>query len=271
MENVNSQMRLALYQINSSCKLFENLEKVKNFLQRLQTPDIDIIVLPENVLCRGNHEDILSCSNAEEYFVNLLGPLSREHSCTIVWGGIPVREDEKLYNVAMVFDHRGQLISRYRKIHLFQYHKKELTIDESSIYTSGCQPVTFQFKDWSIGLSICFDLRFPELYRAYAGTDVILCPSDFTYNTGKFHWEVLLRARAIENQCFIVGVNQYGKNVKNQVESYGHSMVIDPWGRVLDSSSPEESVIYSTLNKGELQEVQDKIPALHSIQHRIQW
>ena len=125
--------------------------------------------------------------------------------------------------------------------------------------------------DWNIGLTICYDLRFPELFRAYTGADLVLCTSEFTQFTGKSHWEVLLKARAIENQYYVAGVNQCGLNESINTRAYGHSMVIDPWGSVISSLAENEGYISETLSKKEIVNVRKKLPSLKSIKHKTIW
>ena len=165
----------------------------------------------------------------------------------------------------MVINPSGKRIATYRKMHLFQLNSGKKNIDESSLFEPGDTPATFTLNGWQIGLTICYDLRFPELFRTYVGSDLLVCTSEFTAFTGKAHWEVLLKARAIENQCFVAGVNQCGRNETINIEAYGHSMLVDPWGTPVIHTNNVEDVLQCQLNKKRISYVRNKIPALNSI------
>ncbi|MDB4816693.1 carbon-nitrogen hydrolase family protein, partial [bacterium] len=148
---------------------------------------------------------------------------------------------KKIYNTSVVINSKGRIICKYRKINLFKALIGNLVIDESSTFENGRNPVVCQINNWKIGLSICYDLRFPELYRNYfnQAVDIIVVPSSFTYSTGRLHWEVLLRARAIENYCYVLAPNKYGID-GNGAETYGHSMIVDPYGKVTNCLRNQE-------------------------------
>ena len=267
----SDKLTLALGQMASTYASTDNFAIANAFLEESRARGADLIIFPENVLCRGSYDDIRNESHSEDFYIEKLGRLSKKFGVNVVWGGIPVRYPEGLFNVAMVFDYSGQLLAAYRKIHLFRLNLGYKSVDEGSLFESGSIPVKFQLGNWSIGLTICYDLRFPELFRTYAGVDLILCPADFTYFTGKAHWDVLLRARAIENQCFVAGVNQCGLNKTMNVKSNGHSQVVDPWGTHLVSSKDQEMCILCDLDRKRLENVRTQLPALSSIAHRITW
>ena len=265
------KLNLALCQMASTNTSADNLDTANAFLDESRGRGADLIVFPENVLCRGSYDDIRNESQSQYFYTEQLGRLSKKHDVNVVWGGIPVRYPEGLFNVAMVLDHHGQLLAVYRKIHLFKLDLGFKSVDEGSLFQPGSIPIKFQLGNWNIGLTICYDLRFPELFRAYAGVDLILCPADFTYYTGKAHWEVLLRARAIENQCFVAGVNQCGLNKSMNVKSNGHSQVVDPWGTHVVASEDQEMCISCELDPVRLKSVRTQLPALSSITRRITW
>jgi predicted amidohydrolase len=169
----------------------------------------------------------------------------------------------------VLFNRDGKIAGLYRKIHLFEaLLNSKQKIAESDVFTRGSNPVTVNIEGWVAGLSICYDLRFPELYRQYskAGAHILFVPSNFTQRTGKDHWEILVRARAIENQCFVIAPNQCGKNEATKIQSYGHSMIVGPWGEILAKASNHETILTVCLNKDDIENTRHRIPAL---KHRI--
>ncbi len=171
-------------------------------------------------------------------------------------------------NASVVFDPQGRAVSRYDKIHLFRFDNGRESYDESAVLTAGDTPTVWDLSDptghtWRVGMSICYDLRFGELYRALAA-DVLLVPAAFTHTTGQAHWEVLLRARAIENQAYVIASAQGGVH-ENGRRTWGHSMVIDPWGEVLAVHADGPGVAVADIDPARLRAVRAQLPAL---QHR---
>lgn len=170
----------------------------------------------------------------------------------------------KSYNTLAAIDDKGHLGAVYRKTHLFVLQGSEggPDVDESCQFIKGSEGAIFKKGEWRIGLSICFDLRFSEMYQSYQnqGCQVMLVPAVFLKETGQSHWEVLLRARAIENLSFVIGVNQVGVDSRG-VEAYGHSMVVGPWGDILArASGKEEEIVYAHLNMDEVHRSRAKLP-----------
>jgi nitrilase len=179
---------------------------------------------------------------------------------------------DRVYNSSLAFDPQGCCVARYDKVHLFRFDNGREAYDESRVLLPGTQPVTFDLLSrdghrWRVGLSVCYDLRFAELYRAYAaqGADLLLVPSAFTYTTGQAHWDVLLRARAVENLCFVAAAAQGGVH-ENGRRTWGHSLVVDPWGAVLAQQAQEPGVVLADMDAGRLAAVRAQLPAL---QHRV--
>lgn len=239
---------------------------VRRVLAGLNAP-CDLIVFPENVLCLGSGATVRAAARPVAAVVEELAPLACEARAVTVFGGVPVRDAERVTNTAMVFAPDGQLLARYDKVHLFQLDPgTESGIDETRTYAHGNGPVSFDWQGWRIGLSICYDVRFPELFRTHAPADLVLCTAAFTRSTGMAHWQVLLRARAIENQCYVAGVGQCGTNRETGVPLFGHSLVADPWGEVLAEAGLEcEEVLRVELRKDRIAGVRRRLPAL---QHR---
>jgi nitrilase len=160
--------------------------------------------------------------------------MARSLKVWIIGGTIPLQSAEagKVMNTTLVFDPQGVQRVRYDKIHLFGFSKGEESYEEARTITAGEQVTTFETEAGRVGLSICYDLRFPELFRAMGPCSLIVVPAAFTYTTGQAHWEILLRARAIENQCYVLASGQGGKHLNGR-RTWGHSMLIDPWGKIV--------------------------------------
>jgi nitrilase len=227
---------------------------------------VDLIVLPEVFAIRGNDVDLRAAAEAlDGRQVKWLAETARRHTAWVLGGSILEREGGRIFNTTVLVDRTGKVAATYRKLHLF-----EATLDsgkvvrEQDVYEAGEHPVMADIEGWACGLSICYDVRFPELYRLYAkrGASLLFIPSNFTQNTGKFHWETLVKARAIENQCYVVAPNQCGANPVTGVASYGHSLIVGPWGDVLAEGGTDETTLQATLDKGELARVRARVPAL---------
>ena len=189
------------------------------------------------------------------------------HGVWLVGGTIPLvaDADAKVRNATLVFDDRGERVARYDKIHLFGFQKGAERYNESATIEAGSQPVAFDTPFGRVGLSICYDLRFPELYRALGVTDLLVIPAAFTETTGRAHWEILLRARAIENQCYVLAVGQGGRH-ENGRETHGNSMLIDPWGNIVDRKLKGPGIVIGELDHAQIAEIRASLPAL---KHRV--
>ena len=229
------KLRVAVVQISSGPMVARNMKRLVGLISRIKTADV--IALPEVFSARMAAEDYKAAAvplNCEA--LGVVSDLARLKSAWILAGSIIEKSGGRRYNTSVLFDRRGRIRGAYRKIHLFEAHLEGgKHIKESRAYNPGSKPAMADVEGWPVGLGICYDLRFPELSRHYAtrGAAIIFFPSDFTQRTGRDHWEVLLRARAIENQCFVVAPNQCGMNRATGVPSHGHSMVIGPWGEVI--------------------------------------
>ena len=196
-----------------------------------------------------------------------LSHIAKKNKLYLVAGTIPLEASDpnKVLNTTLVFDPAGQQITRYDKIHLFGLQTETERYQESETIEAGNEPgvlkISVDGNNWTFGLSICYDLRFPELYRALGQVDCHIIPAAFTYTTGKDHWEILLRARAIENQSYVLASAQGGKH-QNQRRTWGNTMLIDPWGEVLANLPEGEGFISGVLCKDKLNEVRSKLPAL---------
>jgi nitrilase len=191
--------------------------------------------------------------------------LAAKHRVWLHAGSLLERAEvpHKVHNTTVVFDRSGREVARYRKIHLFDVELPGVSLTESRGVAPGKEVVVADTSLGKLGLSVCYDVRFPELYRALGelGAQILLVPSAFTVPTGRDHWEVLLRARAIENQCFVIAAAQVGRHGRTR-ETWGHSLIADPWGRVLVQASDGEGVAFAELDAGELERVRQRLPAL---------
>lgn len=261
------QLRVSVLQLSAGTDVAENLAQVDHLVS--EAPDCDLLALPEVFAVRGGHEDVVrSAEPVDGPTIGRLAALASQRACWVLAGSIVERDGGTRYNTCVLIDRWGKVTAAYRKIHLFEVHLPDgKDVRERDDYSAGTDPATADVEGWTAGLSICYDLRFPELYRRYsaAGAAILFVPANFTLQTGCDHWEVLLRARAIENQCFVVAPNQCGTNPVTGVESYGNSMIVDPWGRILCRAGGEPCVVTAELDPAVLDETHTRLPAL---QHR---
>ncbi len=194
---------------------------------------------------------------------------SRQHGVTLVGGSITERREgrEKLSNTSLVFGSDGQIVATYRKIHLFDVEVGGVVYRESEAEEPGDAPVVASVEGWGVGLTVCYDVRFPELYRILAleGAELTTVPAHFTTPTGKDHWHVLLRARAIENQLYVAAAAQVGETLPGK-PAYGRSLIADPWGTVLAQAPDEQTVIVAELDRARLLDIRAKLPSLRNRQ-----
>lgn len=264
-------MNVAVIQLQAGDHKTENIKKAAFFVEQAIQNKAEFICLPEVFSYRGKAEDGLH-SIAEDVPGESLRPLSdlaKKKNVFILAGSIYERapSQKKVYNTSVLIDDRGRAAAQYRKIHLFNAVLGTQKICESDHFLSGKKTSIVKVKDFMVGLSICYDVRFPELYKLYArqGADVLCVPSAFTYKTGEAHWEVLLRARAIENVCYVLAPNQIGEDNRG-IRVYGNSMIIDPWGNMLArASSDKEEIIYARLDKNIIKEKRLALPGFGKI------
>ncbi len=234
-------------------------------------PGAQLIALPENFSFldrEGDKLQTLEDLNAGPS-VRMLREFAAARGVVVVGGSVPLRTTDaaKVTNTCLVFDADGALAARYDKMHLFDINLDGAhTFKESRYIEAGAQEVTVDLFGHTMGLSICYDLRFPEHYRRLVlrGAKVLFIPSAFTMHTGKDHWEVLIRARAIENQCYVVAPAQYGHHNDRRV-SYGRTMIVDPWGQVLAQAQDRESVVVADIDLAYLDDIRRRLPCLEHI------
>jgi deaminated glutathione amidase len=266
----SADLKIASIQMVSTPDVLENLSTASRLITAAATEGAQLAVLPEYFCLMGlkdtdkvrARESIGSGPIQEQ-----LSDIAKQNNIYLVAGTIPLeaKDPNKVLNTTLIFNPAGEQISRYDKIHLFGFQTATEHYQESETIEAGNEPgllkISIGENDWTFGLSICYDLRFPELYRALGQVDCHIIPAAFTYTTGKDHWEILLRARAIENQCYVLASAQGGIH-QNQRRTWGNSMLIDPWGSILANLPEGEGFISGVLCKDKLNEVRSKLPAL---------
>jgi predicted amidohydrolase len=265
-------MRVAVCQMRSGEDVEANVRTAESLVREAADGGADLAALPEVFTYLGRSaRRAAAAESVPGPTTGRLSELARERRLWVLGGSVLESDGGRVYNTSVLFDRVGELVARYRKIHLFDVELADQPpIRESDTFTPGEQLVTHATEQARLGLSICYDLRFPELYRGLmvVGAEVLCVPSQFQHTTGVAHWEVLLRARAIENQCYVVAPGQwgtYGREGANR-RSYGHSMVVDPWGRiVVEAPVDGDGVWFADLDLTELRAIRKRLPAL---QHR---
>jgi nitrilase len=274
-------MKVAAIQMVSGTDLQRNLASAHDLLQRAAQDGAELAVLPEYFCLLGQRDtDKLAIQEPSGTgpIQRFLADAARELGLWIVGGTLPISAPGdaagaagaagRVYNSTLVYSPAGQCVARYDKIHLFRFDNGQERYDESRVLVPGQTPVVFELASrdghgWRVGLSVCYDLRFPELYRDYAraGVDLLLVPSAFTYTTGRDHWELLLRARAIENLAFVVAAAQGGHH-ENARRTWGHSMLVDPWGGVIAKRAERAGVVSAELAFARIESCRAQLPAL---------
>ncbi len=263
---MDNKLIVSAVQMVSSASLDNNLHMAEKLIAQAASEGAQLVALPEYFCMLGKKEtdklDIAETPGAGP-IQTFLAESARQHKIWLSSGSIPIISPAqgKVFNTQLIFNPDGQQIARYDKIHLFSFARGAESYDESRGILAGDTVQRLDIPVVKLGLSICYDLRFPELYRALGEVDLILVPSAFTYTTGQAHWELLLRARAIENQCYVLAPAQGGTH-ENGRRTWGHSMLIDPWGEVLGVLSEHAGVVTGTIDPVRLAEVRQALPAL---------
>jgi deaminated glutathione amidase len=264
---VSDRITVACVQLTSRADKAANLEAAERLVERAAANRADVVVLPEKWNGIGGVETLEAIAEplAGGESVEAMAGWARRHGVTLVGGSITERREgrEKLSNTSLVFDREGELVAVYRKIHLFDVEVGGHVYRESEAEEPGDEAVVAPHGGWPIGLSVCYDVRFPELYRVLAleGARLVTVPAHFTLHTGKDHWELLLRARAVENQLYVAAAAQWGETLPGR-PSYGRSLIVDPWGLVLAQAPDHETVIAAELDLRRLEDVRSRLPSL---------
>jgi predicted amidohydrolase len=271
-------MKVAVIQLSSQDDVAANLGRVRALVAEATAAGAELVALPENFAFMGDEakkrEVAESTGNEPGPITRAVMELARAQASWIVAGGMPEASDDpaRPYNTSLLVAPDGRVVARYRKIHLFDVDLPDATHKESGATHPGSGPVVAEIATRAgdlgvkLGMSICYDLRFPELYRALvgAGARIVTVPAAFTVPTGKDHWHVLLRARAIENQVFVLAPAQHGRHPKGRT-TYGKSLIVDPWGDVLAQAPEGEGFAVARIDFAAQDRVRATLPAL---QHR---
>lgn len=263
-------IKIALCQMKVIDNKEENLKKAISMIKTASEKDADLIILPEMFNCPYENEKFIEYSEDTEnsYTLNLISKTASEEKKYIIAGSIPEKEatstSERIYNTSFMFNPDGKIIAKHRKMHLFDIDVKgKIYFKESDTLTAGNQITIAETSFGKIGIGICYDVRFPELARLMAleGADILCYPGAFNLTTGPAHWEMLFRARACDNQVFTIGVAPaLDKNAN--YNSYGHSLIVNPWGEILSSASFEEELIIAEIDLNEIKKVREELPLL---------
>lgn len=272
------ELRVAAIQLCSTADLTANLATCRALSERAVSDGARVIVLPEcfPFLGHGERDKLAIAEDLDRGgpIVGMLRELAAKYGVWMIGGGMPEvvpGDPERTYNTAVVLDPAGALVARYRKIHLFDVEiPGGAVLKESAATCAGDRRVTVDIDGAKVGLSICYDVRFPELYRALVkndGAEILLVPAAFTAHTGAAHWHLLLRARAVEDQAYVIAAAQWGMHNAKR-ESYGHTLAIDPWGTVIGEQAEGDGVVITTLDGAVVAKRRTQMPCLA---HAVLW
>ncbi len=263
-------MKIAAIQMISGPDVAPNLATAGRLIADAAAAGAQLVALPEYFpLIGASDGDRLAARERDGSgpIQDFLAGTARQHGIWLVGGSIPLQANDpaKLRNSCLVYGPEGQRVARYDKIHLFGFRKGTESYDEAATIERGDQVVTFDSPLGRVGLAICYDLRFPELFRALGALDLLILPAAFTETTGRAHWEMLLRARAVENQCYLLAAAQGGQHPTGRM-THGNSMIIDPWGEILARMDKGEGVVVADFDPQRISDTRASLPAL---KHRI--
>jgi len=261
-------MRIAALQMVSTPDVEANLASARRLCRQAAAAGTRLVALPEYFCLMGRRdEDKLAIAEDDSGgpIQEALSDIARQEGLWVVGGTLPLRSPQpgRVRNACTVWNPNGQRVACYDKIHLFAFDNGREHYDEARVLRAGDTPVTVDVEGLRVGLSVCYDLRFPELYRAMMQPpcDLVVVPSAFTYTTGAAHWELLLRARAVENQCYVLAPAQGGRH-DNGRRTWGHSLVVDPWGEVVAVCEEGEGVVVADVDPARIAQVRLQLPAL---------
>jgi predicted amidohydrolase len=277
----NWQLRVGAIQLCSSNDVSANLARCRELIAQAASDGAQLVVLPEcfAFLGRAEGEKLAAAETFERGasagpVMDTLRELATRHDLWIVGGGTPERvpgDTRRAYNTALVVNPGGELVARYRKIHLFDVDiPGGAVLRESDSTARGNEPVVVEIAGAPVGVTICYDVRFPELYRTLVkdmGAEVLLVPAAFTAHTGAAHWHLLLRARAIEDQAWVIAAAQWGRHSEKR-ESYGHTLIVDPWGTVVAERAEGDGVAVATIDGAAVARRRTQMPCLS---HAVLW
>ena len=269
-EGTPGTFRVAALQMVSAPDRERNIAQAGRLIAEAARDGAQLVLLPEYFCYMGFKDtDKLAIRETPGHgpIQQFLAAAAREHRVWVIGGTLPLESSEasRVLNTTLVFDPTGKQVARYDKIHLFNFEKGTESFDEARTICPGSEVQTFEAPFGRVGLSVCYDLRFPELYRKMGDCALMVVPSAFTYTTGEAHWETLLKARAVENQCYVLAAAQGGKH-ENGRRTWGHSMLIDPWGEIVAVLAEGAGVVAGTIDASRIASVRQSLPAYR---HRV--
>ncbi len=263
--------KCAAIQMASSPTTSVNLQEAEKLIAEAATAGAKLVALPENFALMGNHEtDKLKAKEVDGSgpIQDFLATVAKKYAVWVVGGTIPMATDDsnKVRAACLIYNDQGERVGRYDKVHLFDVNVPgtQEVYRESDSIEPGTEPLVFDTPFGRLGVAVCYDLRFPEFFRKMSvqGVDILVVPSAFTAETGAAHWEVLLRARAVENLCYVIAPNQGGLHINGR-KTFGHSMIIDPWGIVLDCYKTGSGYVLAEIDPERLEKVRGAFPVLN--------
>ena len=261
-----TKIKLALCQMNVVDDKEANLEKASSMISDSVSNNADFIILPEMFNCPYSNDKFIEYCEEEKssFTLSRIAKLACDNNVYILAGSIPEKEEDRIFNTSYLFDKEGNIISKHRKMHLFDIDVKDkITFKESDVLTAGNEFSIAETEVGKIGIGICYDVRFVELARIMVenGALILFYPGAFNMTTGPAHWELLFRARALDNQVFCVGVAP-ALNEAASYHSYGHSIVTNPWGEVIAQADEKEDLIICEIDLSEIKKIREEIPLL---------
>lgn len=261
-----TKVKIALCQMNVIDDKETNLEKAGSMIADSINENADFIVLPEMFNCPYSNDKFIEYAEEEQESVTLnkISKLAGDNNVYILAGSIPEKEGDKIFNTSYLFDKKGQILAKHRKMHLFDIDVKDrITFKESDVLTAGDEFTLAETEFGKIGIGICYDVRFVELARIMVenGAQILFYPGAFNMTTGPAHWELLFRARALDNQVFCIGVAP-ALNMDASYHSYGHSIITNPWGEVIAQADEKERLIICEIDLSEIKKIREEIPLL---------
>lgn len=261
-------MKVAAIQLESKLDYKFNLERIRHYLKEAQSQGVQAVFLPEVFYSMSNGLEATSfLIEGENEHYQEIKKLAMDFGLYILGGSVACRENGKILNRSYNFNPQGEELGRYDKMHLFacdlSKHPSSTVINEGKVYTAGSSPLMIEVEGWKLGVSICFDLRFPELFRWYSsqGATALTISSAFTVPTGKAHWHTLVRARAIENQCYVVACGQWGVH-NDRMKTFGHSLIVDPWGEILADAGEGEGIITAEFSMERVNQIRERLSVI---------
>ena len=257
-------MKFALCQMNVVDDFNKNMETCTSMILK-SSKNADFIVLPEMFNCPYENNKFIEYAEYKTTTLNTISKLANENNVYILAGSIPEKDsDNKIYNTSYLFNRKGEIIAKHRKMHLFDIDVKgKIYFKESDTLTAGNSITLADTEFGKIGIGICYDIRFPELARAMAleGAKILIYPGAFNLTTGPAHWELLFKSRALDNQVFCIGVSP-ACNMDADYHAYGHSIIVNPWGEVISQGNNEEEIIFAEIDLNEIKKVREELPLL---------